>query len=126
MERERHNDVRHMPDLVPRGFVLGVLLGALLLAVLLCVLAYLLLGARESALRPGRDFPEQRRGAPRQVSDVRAATFAVSARVPSLNEEERARLDGYAWVDRSAGVVRIPIKRAMEILMKEERTGAQP
>lgn len=29
---------------------------------------------------------------------------------------ETARLDGYAWVDRRAGIARIPIARAMQIL----------
>jgi hypothetical protein len=32
---------------------------------------------------------------------------------------ERAFLDGYAWVDRSTGVVRIPVERALELVLKE-------
>ena len=32
-----------------------------------------------------------------------------------LTEEEKAVLESYAWVDRSAGLARIPIDRAMEI-----------
>ena len=33
-----------------------------------------------------------------------------------LRAEENAVLHGYAWVDRSAGRVRIPIERAMELV----------
>jgi hypothetical protein len=33
-----------------------------------------------------------------------------------LRAEEDAALHGYAWVDRSAGRVRIPIERAMELV----------
>jgi hypothetical protein len=33
-----------------------------------------------------------------------------------LREEEARILDGYAWIDRSAGVVRIPIAKAMDLL----------
>lgn len=36
-------------------------------------------------------------------------------------EEQRARLSGYQWVDRSAGIVRIPIDRAMQILAGQHR-----
>ena len=33
-----------------------------------------------------------------------------------LRAAESAILDNYAWVDKSAGVVRIPIQRAMDLL----------
>jgi hypothetical protein len=33
--------------------------------------------------------------------------------------QERAKLSGYAWVDRSSGIVRIPIDRAMQILAQQ-------
>jgi hypothetical protein len=35
------------------------------------------------------------------------------------DEEERARMSGYQWVDRSAGIVRIPVARAMQILAQQ-------
>jgi len=44
-----------------------------------------------------------------------------------LIEHRRAEqevLDSYAWIDRSGGIVRIPIERAMEILAK--RGGTAP
>jgi hypothetical protein len=34
----------------------------------------------------------------------------------ALRERENAELNSYGWVDKSAGVVRIPISRAMQIL----------
>jgi hypothetical protein len=34
----------------------------------------------------------------------------------TLRAREQALLDGYAWVDRDAGKVRIPVARAMELL----------
>jgi protein SCO1/2 len=33
--------------------------------------------------------------------------------------EQRARIEGYRWIDRKAGVVHIPIERAMEILEQQ-------
>jgi hypothetical protein len=34
-----------------------------------------------------------------------------------LQAEQRSRLAGYAWVDRAHGVVRIPIERAMQLIV---------
>src|SRR5688572_13210078 len=35
-----------------------------------------------------------------------------------LREEEAKRLQSYGWVDKDGGVARIPIERAMEIMMQ--------
>lgn len=35
-----------------------------------------------------------------------------------LQDAERAQLDTYGWVDRSAGVARIPIARAMRLIVE--------
>ena len=34
----------------------------------------------------------------------------------AFRAKEDAKLHGYAWVDKDAGVVRIPIERAMEMI----------
>ena len=34
----------------------------------------------------------------------------------AFNRDEALRADGYAWVDRDKGVVRIPVDRAIEVL----------
>jgi|ERR1051326_5022476 hypothetical protein len=39
--------------------------------------------------------------------------------------EERATLQSYRWVDRSRGIVRIPIERAMEIIAQRGFRGAK-
>src|SRR5262245_45448443 len=44
---------------------------------------------------------------------------APAVDLQALRAAEQAELDGYGWVDRDAGVVRIPIARAMELLAKE-------
>lgn len=55
---------------------------------------------------------------PRLQSDPAANLAAERAR-------EQALLDGYAWVDRQAGIARIPVDRAMDILARSS-SGAQP
>lgn len=36
--------------------------------------------------------------------------------IKALHAEERTRLDEYAWIDKQAGIVQIPIDRAMELI----------
>jgi hypothetical protein len=36
-----------------------------------------------------------------------------------MRAAEDAALDSYGWVDKDAGIVRIPVDRAMEILAKK-------
>jgi hypothetical protein len=43
-----------------------------------------------------------------------------------LRAREEALLHGYAWVDRQAGVARIPIDRAIELLAARGLPGATP
>jgi hypothetical protein len=38
-----------------------------------------------------------------------------------LRAREQALLDGYGWIDRPAGRVRVPVSRAMELLVAEGR-----
>ncbi|HJQ84172.1 MAG TPA: hypothetical protein VKA21_08855, partial [Candidatus Binatia bacterium] len=44
---------------------------------------------------------------------------APAAELQALRREEEARLHGYGWVDRDAGIVRIPIERAIELTVAE-------
>ncbi len=44
-----------------------------------------------------------------------------------LHEAENNILDHYGWIDRNAGVVRIPIARAIEVLAEKTKTsGGRP
>lgn len=115
---ERNEEVGHAPEALPRGFVLGVLAAAGILSVLLCVAAYLLLRLREGQLRPSRSFPEAQLPAPHEVSNVLAAPFEVPEPMASLKERQRTLVGRYGWVDRDKRIVRIPVRRAMELLVR--------
>lgn len=41
-----------------------------------------------------------------------------NAEIVQHRAEERARLQGYGWIDRTNGVVHVPIERAMELLLE--------
>ncbi|HLK89293.1 MAG TPA: hypothetical protein VKZ18_05340 [Polyangia bacterium] len=57
-----------------------------------------------------------------EIGIVDQVLFEGDHRLGSWRSERAARLNGYGWVDRSKGVVHIPIERAIE----ETLNGALP
>jgi hypothetical protein len=48
------------------------------------------------------------------------------AEVERVLREQRAKLEGYDWVDRQKGVIRIPIERAMALIAARGMRGYDP
>lgn len=93
------------PEVRTRAVVL-VLAGAfLVLTIAGIVLWFMYLGV----MGPTRRHPPASFPAPRLESDPAATRARYQAR-------ESRILDGYGWVDRKAGLVRIPIDQAMTII----------
>ncbi|AKQ66131.1 hypothetical protein A176_003043 [Myxococcus hansupus] len=55
-----------------------------------------------------------------EVADVNQKPFALDDSAPRLREAQQARLRGYGWVDRDAGVIHVPVERAMEQVLADE------
>lgn len=53
------------------------------------------------------------------VGMVNQAPFPQDTRAEELRLRQRARLRGYGWVDRDAGVIHIPVEQAMDQLVSE-------
>ena len=125
-QKDEHPEVAYMDDVVPRLLVLRVLLWAGVFSIALCVIAYLLMVANERAIRPDRKFPERYLPAPHEVANVRQEPFSPATPASTLNDDERVLLRSYGWVDRQKGLVRIPIDRAVELMMNQAaREGGQ-
>jgi hypothetical protein len=56
-----------------------------------------------------------------QLKDEEARKVATrpSPQLEALRAEEAARLSRYQWVDRKAGIVRIPVERALELTLRD-------
>jgi hypothetical protein len=48
-----------------------------------------------------------------------------AADIAGLRATEQQQLDGFGWVDRSAGTVHIPIDRAMQLLAERRGSGTR-
>jgi hypothetical protein len=112
-----HTDIRARP-IVVAGVGLTIVL--LIVAALMLGL-YDVFAAREARLSQpanplaaaeGPRLPPQPRLQVHPVKDLR-----------ELREAERALLEHYGWVDKSAGVVRIPIARAIDLLAARGQGG---
>jgi hypothetical protein len=112
-----HPDVRHEPSDVNVRAIILTGLGIVVLATILYILLWLLfeaLSGREVGLhlppppladRPSGPLPPR----PRLQSSPRSD-------LQEMRAEEDTILHSYGWVDEQAGVVRIPIERAMKLL----------
>ena len=92
---------------------LTILLVGLFLLLLLSLLAmgwmfWYLAGREETSRAPRAAAERDRPPAPRLQVDP-------ATDLENLRKAEAAVLNSYGWVDRKAGIVRIPIDRAMEV-----------
>lgn len=128
MSDSGHAQVRHeQSDADARPVLCAV---AVLLAVTALVaagLVYLTRGlvAMEQAGDPPRAPLAQDAGRLPPEPRLQTQPFAD---IQTLRDSEQAVLGGYGWVDEKAGVVRIPIERAKELLLKHglPQPGASP
>jgi hypothetical protein len=101
-------------DVAPRAVVyagIGLLLGTATCG--LIVIGFLALFPTPARpAKPALETVSQEPPPPRLEIDGKMNRAAVEGVAQS-------ELEGYAWVDRSAGTARIPIKRAMELLARQ-------
>jgi hypothetical protein len=64
---------------------------------------------------PQNEAPEH---LPKEL-DWRATPATRRAYLADLREKQARQATSYAWLDRSAGVVQLPIERAMELVVRD-------
>jgi hypothetical protein len=103
-------------DLNMRAVVLGAL-GVIATVLLVAGAARLLTGASGLA-----------RAGPTETSIARPTELESDPFDPrfAFDEEKRAQLDSYGWVDRERGVARVPIERAMQIKAADDAAKGHP
>lgn len=111
-----------MPEFEPVGYEQrdasprGVAWTAVGLAVVI-FFSFVGIYAFEASMARHRGVEMERRSSPNQ--DIPAPRLQADPAVDlvALRANEDARLHTYGWVDRKAGVVHIPIERAMDLLL---------
>jgi hypothetical protein len=118
-EHDQGGEVRHETrDVDPRAVVRATLIVIVVTVVTAAVSVLLLrLLADREAARFATPPPAARREADRQPPEPRLQENPILD-VQQLREQERALLNGTAWVNEKAGIVRIPIEQAMDLLVE--------
>lgn len=100
--------------------VMAILVGSLIVFTVFVVATWMQLQRREKHLSPAG--PSQPRELGRaELNLVNTGLLQLDTRAEDETSEQRRRLHGYGWVDRDAGVVHIPIERAIERVVEEQR-----
>jgi len=123
---EQPNDAEYVEDVVPSRIILRVATGTVLFSVLLCVIAFLLLREREARRRPSMFFSERQLGAPHDVSDLRQDLFDLKTPAATLKERQARELESFSWADQEQRLVKIPIERAIDLVVADAAKGSRP
>lgn len=122
-----HTTVGHEQDRIPVGAIVkfGLGLGLLMILTLWGLAAlFRVLTARDTSATPAT-------GLRRELVPPRPRLQAAPKKdLDQLRQAEDKVLNTYGWIDRDAGQVRIPIDRAMELIVQRglpfRAAGAQP
>jgi hypothetical protein len=115
--RVRHPELHQEEDVVPFWKVALAIAATLIVSAVMIVWALSLIEGHEAVLRPSGAFPERWLGPRHMVARVRQDVFGEEGRGVSLDALARADLASYGWVDEARGIVRIPVDRAIDLVL---------
>jgi hypothetical protein len=108
------------------GKIVAVGIGAILLFAAAVAFTRQMLHVETRAALPHGEAPAPRVGQD-EIGIVDQKMFELEGRAARLRREQLQRRDSYGWVDRDAGIIHIPIQRAMDETVQElSRGGDQP
>ncbi len=113
--------VHQEPDAVPSRTLIRVSLASVVVGAIGVVVAGWLLVLVVGAMRPSFANDGGPRPAASQLSGVEQTPIWDSRRGEALEARQRLQLESWGWVDRDAGIARIPIERAMDLVVEESR-----
>jgi hypothetical protein len=101
-------------DVMSLGIIAGLLLLAGVIIFLVCWIFLHFLNAKGDArAKPAAAITQ----ATRTFPEPRLQT-SPAADLARLRTQEETQLNSYAWIDRAKGVARIPVQRAMQLLLE--------
>ncbi len=109
-------EVRQAEDRVQSGRAIAVGIAGVIITVLALFIAHWL--APEATARPHLSRVPL---APREIGILEQPLFDLSARGNDVRREQQRTLGSYGWIDRDAGIARIPIDRAIDLYLEKAR-----
>ncbi len=124
--QQTHEDVHHEHSDVNIAGILGFGAALIVVAAVIHLLIYVLFGyfsSRENAKVPA-EYPLAAAQSPREPPEPRLQTDPRQD-MSDLRTKEDELLGSYGWVDKNAGVVRIPIDAAMKLTLERRLPSRQ-
>lgn len=115
---------RQEPDIVPGRRIIDVGITTIVVTAAGVLSAWLLAGHFHGELGGQPYVGQAAEGQPGEVAAMETTLFEERDDRPPPPTEAYESLQRYGWVDRDAGVVRIPIGRAMEVYVERHRNAA--
>jgi len=103
-----------------RGIVLTGIGLAILLVVTMALMWPLATGMRSVAARGDGPQPMLPEALRQPLPPEPRLQIDPERELEAMRHEEARRLESYAWVNEPAGVARVPVERAIEILLAQE------
>ncbi len=118
-----HGAVRSEEDRISTGKVVAVGVGSLVLFILASIVTSVYQQVREGEHGPLPVPPELGQS---KIGIVEQQQFDLAVRGERDRAARLERLESYGWVDRSTGVVHVPIDVAMDLVAKGVRASSAP
>ena len=113
--------VRAEEDRISTGTIVAVGVASLLVFFVASAVAVRTLHARRAELLPDGPAPIPAEIGRAKSGMVEQQVAATTETATLWRDAQRRHLSSYGWVDRKAGVIRIPIDRAMDLAARGER-----
>jgi hypothetical protein len=110
--------VHQEEDVVASGRLVRIGVVSVVIGATGVLVAGILLAVRVGAVTPSLAGPQGPRAAGRTISGVEQTPIRDARVGEDLRDAQRRDLETWGWVDRDAGIVRIPIGRAMDLVAK--------
>ncbi len=114
-------DVHQEEDVVASGRLVRIGAVCVVVGAIGVVAAGGLLAVSREGVKPSFAEPTGQAAAPRELSRVEQTPIRDTRVAEELRGERRRDLAAWGWVDRDAGIARIPIERAMDLVVRESR-----
>ena len=114
-------EVHQEVDAIPGGLLAKIAAIAIVIAVIDVFFAALVLETNTGGVRSHQASATPPRGADGAIAHVEQTPILGAAEGLDLRRQQREQLSRYRWVDRDAGLVAIPIERAMDLVQAGSR-----
>jgi hypothetical protein len=107
-------------DASAKGIFMSVV-GLFVVLIIVEIVGHSIIAAFRKSPRPSDRFTGSVRAAQAAAAQAPYPRLQISppADLAKFREEEARRLNSYGWVDKSAGTVRIPVDRAMDLVLQK-------